>query len=77
MKLCHFYGTQNVPKKVPLNVPLNSSDVQKKVYEEIAKSPNITKEELSEKLGVTVKTISRAIQVLKDNEKIKRVGSKK
>ena len=43
--------------------------------DEIVKKPNITRQELSEKLNISQPTVSRIIKKLKDNDIIERVGS--
>ncbi len=65
---------QNVPKNVPKNVPLNRI---KNIITLITNNKDITIVELAEKLKVTDKTIKRDIKKLKDEDKLKRVGSLK
>ncbi len=65
---------ENVPKNVPKNVPLKRLD---KILQLIDKNRNITIMELSLQLDVTDKTIKRDIAKLKDENRIKRVGSLK
>jgi predicted HTH transcriptional regulator len=65
---------ENVPKNVPKNVPLKRVE---KMVSLIVKDKDITISKLSSILGVTDKTIKRDISKLKDENKIKRVGSLK
>lgn len=53
------------------------NEIQKSILELIMDKPNITQEELSNLLGVTIKTISRNFRVLIDNNYIKRNGANK
>ena len=54
-------GTQNGTEKAILNL--------------LAQKPDVTQKELADKLNISVRTVKRIIQQLKDEEKIKRVGS--
>lgn len=65
---------ENVPKNVPKNVPLKRLD---KLLRLINKNRNITILELSVQLDVTDKTIKRDIAKLKNENRLKRVGSLK
>lgn len=65
---------KNVPKYVPKYVPLNRLTTILKLME---KDKHITIEQLAHKLNVSDKTIKRDIEKLKNEEKIKRVGSLK
>lgn len=65
---------ENVPKNVPKNVPLKRLD---KILRFIDKNRNITISELSLQLKVSDKTIKRDIAKLKDENRLKRVGSLK
>jgi hypothetical protein len=47
------------------------------VYEAIASTPNLTRENLIEKLDIPARTIDRIIKSLKEKNAIERVGSKK
>lgn len=53
------------------------NEIQKSILKLIMDKPNITQEELSKLLGVTLKTISRNFKVLIENNYIKRVGANK
>ena len=53
------------------------SDTEKKVYDEIVNNNDITREIIANNIGVNVKTVARAINVLKDKGIIKRVGPDK
>jgi predicted HTH transcriptional regulator len=71
----------NVPVNVPVktaNVPVN---VPGKRIDEIIKmllaDPNLTAEELAARFSVTSKTIKRDFTALKNDGRIKRVGSDK
>lgn len=70
-------AVENVPVNVLVNVPVKMSDTEKKVYDEIVNNNDITREIIANNIGVNVKTVARAINVLKDKGIIKRVGSDK
>lgn len=53
------------------------NEIQKSILKLIMDKPNITQEELSNLLGVTIKTVSRNFRVLIDNKYIKRNGANK
>lgn len=55
----------------------NLNEIQRTILELLIDKPNITQEELSRLLGVTLKTISRNFKILLENNYIKRVGAKK
>ena len=65
---------QNVTKTVPKNVPLKRLD---KILELIKDNKNITIEQLADLCSVSTKTIKRDITKLKEQGKLKRIGSKK
>ena len=68
----------NVPVNVPVNVPeINLSDKERQVLDFIIKKNNITAKEIAEKIGVSDKTVKRAISTLKTNGLIVRIGSDK
>ena len=71
----------NVPvnkNNVPVNVPeINLSDKERQVLDFIIKKNNITAKEIAEKIGVSDKTVKRAISTLKTNGLIVRIGSDK
>lgn len=62
-------------KNVDLNVGLNKTE--KKVIELLIENPNLTSIELSEKIGVTKRTIERAFKSLQEKNMIERIGSKR
>jgi len=64
----------NVPLNVPNNVPLNRIE---KIVEIISKNKDITIVELSNIVEVSDKTIKRDISKLKEQNRLKRVGSLK
>jgi len=65
---------ESVPKNVPKNVPLKRLD---KILRLIDKNRNITISKLSLQLKVSDKTIKRDVAKLKDENRLKRVGSLK
>ncbi len=73
--------TTNVPVNVPVNknnVPeINLSDKERQVLDFIIKKNNITANEIAEKIGVSDKTVKRAISTFKTNGLIVRIGSDK
>ena len=62
-------------KNVDLNVGLNKTE--KKVIELLIENLNLTSIELSEKIGVTKRTIERAFKSLQEKNMIERIGSKR
>ena len=66
---------KNVGLNVGLNVSLNKTE--KKVIELLIENPNLTSIELSEKIGVTKRTIERAFKSLQEKNIIERIGSKR
>ena len=48
-----------------------------KVYELLKQQPNLTREELAGKIGKTVKTVQRALDGLRNKQRIIRVGTSK
>jgi len=67
----------NVPvneKNVPANVPVKRKD---KIIEMLSANPHLTAEELAIVFSVTAKTIKRDFTSLKEDGRIKRVGSDK
>ena len=57
-----------------MNVGLNKTE--KKVIELLIENPSLTSIELSEKIGVTKRTIKRAFKSLQEKKMIERIGSK-
>lgn len=62
-------------KNVGLNVCLNKTE--KKVIELLIEDQSLTSIELSEKIGVTKRTIERAFKSLQEKNMIERIGSKR
>lgn len=62
-------------KNVGLNVGLNKTE--KKVIELLIENPSLTSIELSEKIGVTKRTIERIFKSLQEKNMIERIGSKR
>ena len=62
-------------KNVGLNVGLNKTE--KKVVEFLIENPSLTLIELSEKIGVTKRTIERTFKSLQEKKMIERIGSKR
>lgn len=60
---------------VPVNVPVNERQMQ--ILQEVKYNPHITAALLSQKLGVTEKTIKRDLQYLRDKKIIEREGADK
>ena len=81
MKIYNESSNSNVPINVPLNVSINVpkklTKVQERVYIELVNNNSITRQKISTRIGVTIKTVSRAIDDLKKLKLIKRVGSNK
>ena len=62
-------------KNVGLNVGLNKTE--KKAIELLIEDQSLTSIELSEKIGVTTRTIERAFKSLQEKKMIERIGSKR
>jgi hypothetical protein len=58
-----------------LNVGLNKTE--KKVIQLLIELPSLTSIELAEKIGVTKRTIERALKSLQEKNIIERIGSKR
>lgn len=71
------YERQNVQENVQVNVHVKLNKTQLEIYNLIKEYPNITFDELKKLLNVTIRTITRNIAFLKENELIERVGSDK
>ena len=71
--IIHKGGRQDVP----INVPINLSETDKKILLLAANNPSITLQSMAEELGVNRKTISRHMQVLEEQGLIQRIGSRK
>jgi ATP-dependent DNA helicase RecG len=68
----------NVPTNepdVPINVPINGASLQ--VLHFMAEHPEVSLNEIAEKIGKTRKTVQRVVKDLKDSGHVKRVGSRK
>lgn len=61
--------------EVTKNVGVNST--QRKILELIEQNQNITQKEIVSKLKTTVRTIERNVNILKEKEILKRVGTDK
>ena len=70
-----FSEPLNEPVSEPANEPLNKNEVL--ILEQITSNPNITREEISKVLNISLSTVKRAITKLRQNEIIERVGSDK
>lgn len=66
---------KNVGMNVGMNVGLNKTE--KKVIELLIEDQSLTSIELSEKIGVTKRTIERAFKSLQEKNMIERIGSKR
>ncbi len=90
MTKCHFWlkrvqksdggigkihsDTQSDILDVTLDVTLNGTE--KAVYAILKQKPDSSREEISEKISKTVRTVQRALDSLKDKGYIKREGSR-
>ena len=70
-----FSEPLNEPVSEPANEPLNKNEVL--ILEQIKSNPNITREEISKVLNISLSTVKRAITKLRENEIIERDGSDK
>lgn len=72
-------GTTDFPKdspRIPIEIPKEISESFRRTYDAIAENPRLTIKELSEKLGITDRTIKKHIAYLKEEGLIERVGGK-
>ena len=67
----------DVPVNVPQNVPVKISVTQKNVLSILKENPNATAVQIAQQLGMSDKTVKRALSALKTAEMIDRVGSDK
>jgi Fic family protein len=65
----------NVPVNVPVNVPAN--DISDKILIMLRANPKATAQKMALTLGVSDKTIKRHLKVLREQGRLKRVGSDK
>lgn len=65
----------DVPANVPVNVPVNQ--VSSRILVLLRANPNATAEKMARALGVTDKTIKRHLKALREQGRIRRVGSDK
>ncbi|MDD2599823.1 MAG: winged helix-turn-helix transcriptional regulator [Kiritimatiellae bacterium] len=63
----------DIPVNVPVNVTVNA--LQQKVLILLSANPRITSQKIAHTLGVTDRTIKRALKTLREAGVIKRVGS--
>lgn len=68
-------STLNVGKNLELNAEIKST--QGKILSLIMKNQYITQKEIAENLGITIRTVERNINYLKEKGKIERIGGKK
>jgi len=64
---------------VPVNVPVNDAlpSTRQKVFILLRANPNVTSQKMAQMLGVTDKTIKRALKSLREANIIRRIGSDK
>ena len=70
-------GTANVPETDPINVPIKTSANGQKVIMLLKDNPRVTTQHMAEQLGVSDKTVKRALSELKDAGLVERIGSNK
>ena len=75
MELLNKIKVQNGQKNVGLDVGLN--EIQIKILKMIKENKNITQKEIALRLKTTSRTIERNISILKEMNKIERVGAKR
>ena len=68
-------GITDIPKDSQ-RVPKEISDSVRRTYDAVAENPRLTIKELSEKLGISDRTIKKHIAYLKEESLIERVGGK-
>ena len=63
----------------PINEPVNHtlSDRQKRIIEQISKSPNVTRDELAQLIGLSLASLRRDITLLRNEGYISHEGSNK
>ena len=69
--------TRNVTKNVTINKVENLTELEKQILAEVQKNPKINRDLLSQITGRSSRHIQRALDVLKQNSLIERVGSTK
>jgi len=62
---------------VPVNVPVKISKTQQKVLSTVNENASATAVQIAQSIGVTDKTVKRALSALKTANMIERVGSDK
>jgi len=68
---------QSDPINAPINVPIITHSNQEKIVSILKEHPNATAAQLADRIGVSEKTVKRALSALKAAERIARVGSNK
>ena len=76
-----FIFKRNSNKNVTVNDTLNVTEEKKTTEEQILEilksNPNSTREMISKKINKTVRTVQRALNILRNNNKIERIGNDK
>lgn len=79
MNLLNKMKDKNVPDNVSDNVPDNVSgdfnEIEEEIIKNIIDNPNITQQQMANKLKVNRKTIQRGLNSLKEKNIIERIGS--
>ena len=70
-------GTVDVPINDPINVPIKISVNGQKIITILKENPHITTQQMAEQIGISDKTVKRALSELKGAGLIERVGSNK
>lgn len=70
-------NTEKNLKNDTINIKIKLNKTEKKILKIIQNRPDITQIEIAEKLKVTIVTVSRNINKLKDKDIIKRNGANK
>ena len=68
--------TQNVTSDVTTETPKRVNELDFEVLHLLKENPVYTREEIAQKVGKTVRTVQRALDRLKEDGKIVRIGNK-
>jgi predicted HTH transcriptional regulator len=69
-------GPKNGPKNDPKNGPKKITDRQRDILKALSEDNTLTREQLSQKLGISESTIKRELNFMKKNGCIEREGGK-
>lgn len=70
-------SNKNVTVNDTLNVTEDKKSTEEQILEILKSNPNSTREMISKKINKTVRTVQRALNILRNNNKIERIGNDK